>query len=261
MSASERSAAASWSTVGIVDGSRSYCSLSDAEHPPALATRALLERTQVDHGLVVRRGVGRLGAHRRSVPKPENPDKHLRPPSPVGGAATFRAVPGRPTVPDSPLLPFVEPDRGTAAFSVGVPAGATLDDIGPRVLAGAPRSTSRRRRACPRPATRRNAHDGIGFRTRLRARVLHLRAGHVVGGPRAARPARRLVGRSSTWWPTRWPSAPTCRSPGCSSAPPTPTPGPGQFLGTRLLQPLRLEPPRLRPRLDPVPRRARSPAR
>lgn len=37
---------------------------------------------------------------------------------------------------DSPLLPFADDDRGLAAFTVGGPGVAPLDDLGPKVLAG-----------------------------------------------------------------------------------------------------------------------------
>jgi neutral ceramidase len=86
-------------------------------------------------------------------------------------------VPGTATPRESPLLPFVDEDRGTAAFTVGAPGLAPLDDIGPRVLAGVAEVDITPPPGMPKAGYSRNAHDGIGFRTRLRARVFHLRSG------------------------------------------------------------------------------------
>ena len=50
----------------------------------------------------------------------------------------------------------------------------------------------------PKAGYSKNAHDGDGFRTRLRARVLHLRAGNGVARDRAVRPARRFGGATAS---------------------------------------------------------------
>lgn len=75
-----------------------------------------------------------------------------------------------------PLRRFVEQDRGRAKFSVDVPAPTAL----PRVeglLAGAVRVDITPPPGMPKAGYSSNAHDGCGFRTRLRANVLHLRSG------------------------------------------------------------------------------------
>lgn len=82
-----------------------------------------------------------------------------------------------PTPPDSPLLPFVDLDRGLAAFDVAAPAPAPLDDVGPKVLAGVAEVDITPPPGMPKAGYSRNAHDGAGFRTRLRARAFHLRSG------------------------------------------------------------------------------------
>src|SRR5579864_4619231 len=75
----------------------------------------------------------------------------------------------------SPLAPFLDQDRGRARFSVrampvelpevdGLLAGAAEVDITPPP-------------GMPKAGHSKNAQDGVGFRTRLRARVIHLRAG------------------------------------------------------------------------------------
>lgn len=76
-----------------------------------------------------------------------------------------------------PLRRFVELDRGRARFSVTVPAPPPLPDE-PRLLAGAVRVDITPPPGMPKAGYSSNAHDGVGFRTRLRAHVLHLRCGH-----------------------------------------------------------------------------------
>jgi neutral ceramidase len=94
----------------------------------------------------------------------------------LGTAAqpTGRLVQGCPTV--TPLDPFIDMDRGRARFSVtprpprdlppvdGLLAGAALVDITPPP-------------GMPKAGYSANAHTGVGFRTRLRARAVHLRSG------------------------------------------------------------------------------------
>lgn len=77
---------------------------------------------------------------------------------------------------DSPLLPFLEPTRGRIQFTIeprpslprphvaGLLAGAAEVDITPPP-------------GLPKAGYSANANDGTGFRTRLRARILHLRNG------------------------------------------------------------------------------------
>jgi neutral ceramidase len=79
-------------------------------------------------------------------------------------------------VPGGPLAPYLERERGRARFAVrpaplrelphvdGLLAGAAVRDITPPP-------------GLPKAGYSSNAHDGAGFRTRLRARVVHLRAG------------------------------------------------------------------------------------
>jgi len=75
-----------------------------------------------------------------------------------------------------PLRRFVEQDRGRAKFSVRVPAPAPLPHVD-RLLAGAVRVDITPPPGMPKAGYSSNAHDGCGFRTRLRAHVLHLRCG------------------------------------------------------------------------------------
>jgi neutral ceramidase len=78
----------------------------------------------------------------------------------------------------SPLLDFVDGDDRRARFSI---ASLRPDDL-PEVdglLAGAADVDITPPPGLPKAGYSANAHDGTGFRTRLRARVLHLRAGVV----------------------------------------------------------------------------------
>jgi neutral ceramidase len=78
---------------------------------------------------------------------------------------------------DSPLLPFVDAAPSVARFSmVPVGVGDELPDVG-GLLAGAAEVDITPPPGMPKAGFSKNAHDGRGFRTRLKARVLHLRAG------------------------------------------------------------------------------------
>ena len=102
---------------------------------------------------------------------------------------------------------------------------------GPRCSPGSPRSTSRRRRACPRPATRRTPTTasasapacGPGSSTCGRARR------RWPWSPSTCSAARRCSSASS---PSRSPTAPTCRSHGLFIGATHTHAGPGQFLGS-----------------------------
>jgi neutral ceramidase len=84
---------------------------------------------------------------------------------------------------DSPLLAAAGQGRGRVRFSVDQPllqvshgrAGAA--EPAERLLAGAVDVDITPPPGIPKAGYSRNAHDGAGFRTRLRARVLHLRSG------------------------------------------------------------------------------------
>ena len=78
---------------------------------------------------------------------------------------------------ESPLLPFVDTQVDVARFAIK-PVG--LEDQLPQVdglLAGAAEVDITPPPGMPKAGFSKNAHDGEGFRTRLRARVLHLRSG------------------------------------------------------------------------------------
>lgn len=77
---------------------------------------------------------------------------------------------------DSPLLEFAEGEHKRARFSVA-PESAR---VGPKVdglVAGAAEMDITPPPGLPKAGYSANAHDGTGFRTRLRARVIHLRSG------------------------------------------------------------------------------------
>ena len=80
---------------------------------------------------------------------------------------------------DSPLLPFVNRKAGRARFTVApvAPSGPEAGTTIPGLLAGAAEVDITPPPGIPKAGYSRNAHNGNGFRTRLRARVLHLRAG------------------------------------------------------------------------------------
>jgi neutral ceramidase len=76
----------------------------------------------------------------------------------------------------SPLDPFVELDRGRARFSVRTAPPPELPEV-ERLLAGAAEVDITPPPGMPKAGYSSNAHSGVGFRTRIRARVLHLRSG------------------------------------------------------------------------------------
>jgi neutral ceramidase len=136
---------------------------------------------------------------------------------------------------DSPLLPFTAGGDAAAArrarFTLPVtpPAGAPtpVDDL----LAGAVEVDITPPPGLPKAGYSRNAHTGTGFRSRLRARVLHLRSGttslalvqcDLLGGSAIVHRlvARQIAGRTDV------PAA------GLSIGATHTHGGPGQFLGT-----------------------------
>jgi neutral ceramidase len=76
----------------------------------------------------------------------------------------------------SPLLPFTTRSSGRARFRIE-PAAARTPKAVKSLLAGAAEVDITPPPGLPKAGYSRNAHNGNGFRTRLRARVLHLRAG------------------------------------------------------------------------------------
>lgn len=77
---------------------------------------------------------------------------------------------------ESPLLPFVDDDRGVATFTATPRPPDELPDVR-ELLAGAAEVDITPPPGMPKAGYSKNAHDGTGFRTRLRARALHLRHG------------------------------------------------------------------------------------
>ncbi len=77
---------------------------------------------------------------------------------------------------DSPLLPFADGVARRARFSVRPTAPRLLPAVD-RLLAGVADIDITPPPGLPKAGYSSNANDGSGFRTRLRARVLHLRAG------------------------------------------------------------------------------------
>ncbi|MCU1353397.1 MAG: alkaline ceramidase [Acidimicrobiales bacterium] len=77
-----------------------------------------------------------------------------------------------------PLLPFVDGSARRSRFSVRPKAAPTLAPV-PRLLAGAAEVDLTPPPGMPKAGYSSNANLGNGFRTRLRARVVHLRAGTV----------------------------------------------------------------------------------
>jgi len=75
-----------------------------------------------------------------------------------------------------PLAKFAGTTKGRAKFSVKVAAAAPLPAVD-RLLAGATEVDITPPPGMPKAGYSSNAQDGRGFRTRLRARVLHLRSG------------------------------------------------------------------------------------
>lgn len=84
---------------------------------------------------------------------------------------------------DSPLLAFAEQDGGRARLTISpvAPSGPGTSSGRPEpvdpLLAGAAEVDITPPPGLPKAGYSRNAHTGSGFRTRLRARVLHLRSG------------------------------------------------------------------------------------
>ncbi|HEX7131777.1 MAG TPA: neutral/alkaline non-lysosomal ceramidase N-terminal domain-containing protein, partial [Iamia sp.] len=76
------------------------------------------------------------------------------------------------------LAPFVDGTARRARFAVRPPAPPALDEVD-GLLAGVADVDITPPPGLPKAGYSANAHDGAGFRTRLRARVLHLRAGRV----------------------------------------------------------------------------------
>lgn len=78
---------------------------------------------------------------------------------------------------DSPLLPFVGAARGRARFEVAAPSSTSaVGDGGNVLLAGAAEVDITPPPGIPKAGYSANAHIGAGFRTRLRARIVHLRS-------------------------------------------------------------------------------------
>jgi len=76
----------------------------------------------------------------------------------------------------TPLRPFVNGRTRRARFSVRPPAPPALPEV-EGLLAGAAVADLTPPPGMPKAGYSANAQDGQGFRTRLRARVVHLRAG------------------------------------------------------------------------------------
>lgn len=132
---------------------------------------------------------------------------------------------------DSPLLPIATDGLRRARFSLPVPGpGAPPPAVG-GLLAGAVEVDITPPPGLPKAGYSRNAHTGTGFRSRLRARVLHLRSGtgsvalvqcDLLGGSAVV---QRLVARAVAGC-TDVPAA------GVSIGATHTHGGPGQFLGT-----------------------------
>ena len=80
---------------------------------------------------------------------------------------------------DSPLLPFVGRRSGRARFTIApvAPSGPGVGKQVEGLLAGAAEVDITPPPGIPKAGYSRNAHTGTGFRSRLRARIVHLRAG------------------------------------------------------------------------------------
>ncbi|MEZ5203320.1 MAG: neutral/alkaline non-lysosomal ceramidase N-terminal domain-containing protein [Acidimicrobiales bacterium] len=79
-------------------------------------------------------------------------------------------------LPPTPLAPFVDGRTRRARFGVPAPERVRLPHVD-GVLAGAAEADLTPPPGMPKAGYSANAHDGHGFRTRLRARVTHLRGG------------------------------------------------------------------------------------
>ena len=99
--------------------------------------------------------------------------------SAVGAADVDRRRAGRQTPPVAPndlLAPFLDGTARRARFAVRPAPLRRLPEVD-GLLAGAAEVDITPPPGLPKAGYSANAHDGDGFRTRLRARVLHLRAG------------------------------------------------------------------------------------
>ncbi len=94
----------------------------------------------------------------------------------AGGDGSGHGDPGATLELTTPLAPFVDGRTRRARFSVRPAPPTTLPEE-PRLLAGAAVADLTPPPGLPKAGYSANAQDGQGFRTRLRARVLHLRAG------------------------------------------------------------------------------------
>jgi neutral ceramidase len=132
---------------------------------------------------------------------------------------------------DSPLLPIAADGPRRARFSLPVAAAAAPPPAVDGLLAGAVEVDITPPPGLPKAGYSRNAHTGTGFRSRLRARVLHLRSGtgsvalvqcDLLGGSAVVQRlvARAVAGRTDV--PAAGVSIGATHTHG----------GPGQFLGT-----------------------------
>ncbi len=132
---------------------------------------------------------------------------------------------------DSPLLPVAETGGRRARFRLPVPVPTGPVPPVEGLLAGAVDVDITPPPGLPKAGYSRNAHTGVGFRSRLRARVLHLRSGtgsvalvqcDLLGGSAVV---QRLVGRAVT-------AATDIPAAGVYIGATHTHGGPGQFLGT-----------------------------
>ena len=130
----------------------------------------------------------------------------------------------------SPLAPFVESPGRRVRFEVAVPAPRPLPKVD-GLLAGAAEVDITPPPGMPKAGYSANAHDGDGFRTRLRARITHLRSGRsslalvqldLLGGSSVLQHlvARHIADRTDIPLAGVWIGATHTHA------------GPGQFLGT-----------------------------
>jgi neutral ceramidase len=75
---------------------------------------------------------------------------------------------------DNPLLPYLDADPGWMQLDLDGSAAPSLPHA-PELLAGAAEVDITPPPGMPKAGHSKNAQDGIGFRTRLRARIIHLR--------------------------------------------------------------------------------------
>lgn len=136
----------------------------------------------------------------------------------------------RSAFPTSPLAPFLDEVPRRIRFEVAVPEPAPLPHVD-GLLAGAAEVDITPPPGLPKAGYSANARDGDGFRTRLRARITHLRSGRsslalvqldLLGGSSVLQHliARRIAGRTDIPLAGLWIGATHTHA------------GPGQFLGT-----------------------------